>query len=56
MRNKKRRMEPFSFYDHTGISKHLEKIQVSLMHMKTLEKDLLGMFLNNLEREINAKQ
>lgn len=26
MRNKKRKMEPFSFYDHTGISKHLEKM------------------------------
>ncbi len=26
MRNRKRRMEAFSFYDHTGISKHLEKM------------------------------
>ena len=26
MRNKKRRIEPLSFYDHTGISSHLEKM------------------------------
>ena len=26
MRNRKRRMEAFSFYDHTGMSKHLERM------------------------------
>lgn len=26
MKNKKRRLEPYSFYDHTGIASHLEKM------------------------------
>ena len=26
MKNKKRRIEPLSFFDHTGISRHLEKM------------------------------
>lgn len=26
MRNTKRRIEPLSFFDHTGISRHLEKM------------------------------
>lgn len=34
--------------------KHLEKIQSMLMEMKTLESELLGRFLNDLEGIVNA--
>lgn len=37
-------------------NKHLEKMQVLLMRMKTLELDILGRFLNDLEGEANAGQ
>lgn len=31
MKNTKRRLEPLSFFNHTGISRHLEKMAARLL-------------------------